>query len=87
MGMALLRLLAWPVIALVVLYGLLISPWLGRNCRFQPSCSRYAVEALKRHGAFRGTWLAAKRIARCHPWGDAGFDPVPDGRQDDVESS
>ena len=78
MGAALSRLLAWPLLALVGLYRLLISPLLGNNCRFEPSCSAYALEALRVHGAFRGSWLAARRIARCHPWGGAGYDPVPD---------
>ena len=71
------QLLAWPLLALVWLYRYTISPFLGNNCRFQPSCSEYAIEALREHGAFRGTWLAAKRIARCHPWGGSGYDPVP----------
>ena len=58
-------------------YRYAISPWLGSACRFQPSCSVYAIEALQRHGAARGSWLAAKRVARCHPWCDGGYDPVP----------
>ena len=49
-------------------------------CRFDPSCSTYALEALERHGAVRGSWLAVRRIARCHPWGGHGWDPVPDGK-------
>ena len=71
------QVLAWPLLGLVWLYRLTISPWLGNNCRFEPSCSVYAAEAVRQYGAFRGTWLAAKRIARCHPWGGSGFDPVP----------
>jgi putative membrane protein insertion efficiency factor len=71
------KLLAWPLLALVWIYRLVLSPWLGVNCRFQPSCSEYAMQALREHGAFRGTWLAAKRIGRCHPWGGHGYDPVP----------
>ena len=67
------RLFALPVRA----YRLFISPLLGQNCRFHPSCSTYALEALETHGAFRGAWLAAKRIARCHPWGGSGVDEVP----------
>lgn len=67
------RLLALPVRA----YRLLLSPWLGHACRYQPTCSAYALEALERHGALRGGWLAARRIGRCHPWGGAGYDPVP----------
>jgi putative membrane protein insertion efficiency factor len=64
------------------LYQLTLSPWLGRACRYEPTCSAYAMEAIETHGARRGLWLAAKRIARCHPWGGAGYDPVPrpDGR-------
>ena len=67
------RLLTVPIHA----YRLLISPWLGRNCRFAPTCSEYALEALRKHGALRGGWLAARRGTRCHPGGGAGFDPVP----------
>ena len=78
-------LLAWPLLALVWLYRYTISPWLGNNCRYDPSCSAYALEALRRYGAFRGTWLAAKRIARCHPWGGSGFDPVPGKEEDPVQ--
>lgn len=77
MGAALARILAWPLIALVGIYRLLISPWLGNNCRFAPSCSAYTLEALRAHGAFHGTALSVRRIARCHPWGGSGYDPVP----------
>lgn len=76
------KLLAWPLLALVWLYRMLLSPWLGANCRYDPTCSQYALEALREHGAFRGSWLAAKRIGRCHPWGGHGYDPVP-GRNGD----
>lgn len=58
-------------------YQLLLSPVLGSHCRFQPTCSHYAMEAIREHGSLRGTWLAVRRIARCHPWGGAGPDPVP----------
>jgi len=71
------RVLAKPLIGLVRLYRLVFSPWLGMNCRFQPTCSSYAIEALQVHGVLRGSWLAARRIGRCHPWGDSGYDPVP----------
>ena len=58
-------------------YQLLISPVLGPSCRYLPSCSDYAAEAILRHGALAGGWLALKRLARCHPWGGSGYDPVP----------
>lgn len=58
-------------------YRLIFSPWVGWNCRYQPTCSAYALEALQKHGAFKGGWIAAKRIARCNPWGSCGYDPVP----------
>jgi uncharacterized protein len=58
-------------------YQLAISPLLGPSCRFYPSCSHYAIEAIEAHGAIRGTWLTIKRIGRCHPWNPGGFDPVP----------
>lgn len=58
-------------------YQRFISPVLPPSCRFSPSCSQFAVEALTRHGALRGSWLALKRIARCHPWHPGGYDPVP----------
>lgn len=61
-------------------YRLLFSPWVGHNCRYQPTCSAYALDALEKHGAFRGSWLALRRIGRCHPWGNSGYDPVPDPR-------
>ena len=79
-------LLAWPLLALVWLYRFTISPWLGNNCRFEPTCSEYALAALRQHGAFRGTWLTARRISRCHPWGGSGYDPVPDDKEDNAES-
>jgi hypothetical protein len=67
------------LIQLIRLYRLLLSPWLGQHCRFEPSCSSYALTAIRRYGAARGSWLAVKRLSRCHPWHAGGFDPVPDG--------
>lgn len=74
------RLLAWPLIGLVAVYRYGVSPLIGTHCRFQPSCSKYAREALLRDGAFRGGWLAVRRVARCHPWGGSGHDPLPERR-------
>lgn len=67
------HILALPVRA----YRLLLSPWVGHSCRYQPTCSAYALEALERHGAIKGGYLAARRILRCNPWGSCGYDPVP----------
>ncbi len=76
-GQPLGRVLVWALSAPIVLYRLLISPLLGPRCRFAPSCSEYALEALQLHGPMKGLWLAARRLARCHPWGGHGYDPVP----------
>ena len=65
------------LIAAVRLYQLTLSRILPPSCRFDPSCSAYAIGALRRHGAVKGGWLATKRICRCHPWGPSGYDPVP----------
>ena len=86
MAGALSRALAWPLVQLLRVYRLLISPWLGANCRFEPTCSTYAIEALRKHGLLRGTRLAVSRIARCHPWGGSGYDPVPRAPEDGDES-
>ncbi len=68
---------AWLLSLPVRAYRLLLSPWVGHGCRFQPTCSVYALDALERHGAIRGGWLALRRILRCNPWGGSGYDPVP----------
>ena len=68
------RIMALPVRA----YRAVLSPWVGHNCRYDPTCSAYALEALEKHGAIKGGWLTARRIARCHPWGGMGVDDVPD---------
>ena len=65
------------LLALIRGYRLVLSPWWGRQCRFMPSCSEYASEAIERHGSAEGAWLAMRRIGRCHPWCPGGFDPVP----------
>lgn len=65
------------LLALIKGYRLLLSPWWGRQCRFTPTCSEFAEEAIERHGALQGTWLAMRRVSRCHPWRAGGYDPVP----------
>jgi putative membrane protein insertion efficiency factor len=65
------------LLIIIRLYQSLISPLTPASCRFTPTCSQYAAEAVLKHGPFRGGWLALKRIARCHPWGGSGYDPVP----------
>lgn len=66
------------LLGVISLYQRFISPLFGAHCRFHPTCSVYAAEAIARHGARRGTWLAIKRIGRCHPWNAGGLDPVPE---------
>jgi uncharacterized protein len=66
---------------LIRAYQIALSPWLGARCRFHPSCSNYALQALQTHGLWRGGRLALRRLARCHPWHPGGVDPVPTGRQ------
>lgn len=70
--------LRYLLIGLVRLYQGLISPYFPPSCRYTPTCSEYAIEALKKHGALRGLWLTIKRLSRCHPLGGSGYDPVPD---------
>ena len=66
------------MIGLVKGYNLLVSPFLPPSCRYTPTCSAYMVEAIEKHGAFRGLWMGSRRILRCHPWHEGGYDPVPD---------
>jgi putative membrane protein insertion efficiency factor len=71
------KILAWPLIIMVRIYQLIISPFLPKTCRFYPTCSSYSLEALKKHGILKGSWLSVKRISRCHPGNPGGYDPVP----------
>ena len=69
--------LSWFMLALIAFYRTCISPLLPPACRYTPTCSQYAQEAIKKYGPFKGGWLALKRILRCNPWGGSGYDPVP----------
>ena len=71
------KILSFPFIVLIKFYQYVISPLKGPSCRFTPTCSAYAIEALKKHGPIKGLYLATRRILRCHPWGGSGYDPVP----------
>jgi putative membrane protein insertion efficiency factor len=79
-GRALLQILSAPLVALVWVYRTFVSPALPPACRYHPSCSEYALEALRVHGPFRGAWLALRRLLRCHPYAPGGPDPVPPRR-------
>lgn len=76
------RVLAWPLILLVRAYQATLSPFLGGQCRYHPTCSHYAIRALKDYGAAKGAAMAIKRIARCHPFAKGGYDPVPAPKND-----
>ncbi|MGB0880679.1 MAG: membrane protein insertion efficiency factor YidD [Polaribacter sp.] len=71
-------LFTYPFVLLVRFYQTAISPYIPSTCRYSPTCSQYAIEALQKHGLFFGGWLATKRICSCHPWGGSGYDPVPE---------
>jgi putative membrane protein insertion efficiency factor len=72
------KILIAPILVLIYFYKIVLSPLMPSSCRFQPTCSSYFIEALKIHGPFKGTYLGINRIARCHPWGKNGYDPVPE---------
>lgn len=69
--------LSWLFLRLIRLYQVVLSPLMGKECRFAPTCSHYATDAIQKYGAVKGGWLAIKRIMRCHPWSKGGIDPVP----------
>ncbi len=71
------QILIFPLVVLVQLYRHCISPFTPPTCRFTPTCSAYALEALRKYGPLKGSWLTLKRLSRCHPWGGSGYDPVP----------
>ena len=71
------KVIVFILIAIVKIYQVAISPFFPNSCRFTPTCSTYAIEALKKHGITKGTWLTIRRLIRCHPWGGHGYDPVP----------
>lgn len=71
------RLISASCILMIKAYRLLFSPVLGQNCRFSPSCSQYAIQAIQHHGVIRGSYLSSKRLLRCHPWCEGGIDPIP----------
>ena len=71
------RLLALPLISIVRFYQICISPLKPPTCRFTPTCSQYALQALRKYGLIKGSWLTVKRLAKCHPWGGSGYDPLP----------
>jgi hypothetical protein len=73
----LMQILSLPFIFLIKMYQWIISPWLGKSCRYTPTCSNYGLQAFKKYGLFKGLWLTVKRIVKCHPWGGHGYDPVP----------
>ena len=71
------KIIQFPFIFLIRFYQIVLSPLKPQSCRFQPTCSYYAYQAITKYGIFKGIWLAAKRISKCHPWGKSGYDPVP----------
>ena len=78
---------AFWAVKLIGVYRSVLSPWLGNNCRYRPTCSEYAQDALRAHGFIRGSSLALRRLGRCHPWHEGGYDPVPPGRTPEHTSS
>jgi uncharacterized protein len=71
------KILLFPLLVIIKLYQWIVSPLMGGQCRFTPTCSAYTTEALKKYGLPKGIWLSMQRMARCHPWGGKGYDPLP----------
>ncbi len=70
------------ILLLIKVYRLILSPFIGQHCRYTPTCSEYALESVERYGAMQGSWLAVKRLSRCHPWHAGGYDPVPTNKKE-----
>jgi len=78
------KILIYPLIFIIKIYQFIFSPLIGKNCRYLPTCSEYAIESLKLHGLLRGSFFAIKRILKCHPFGGQGFDPIPKRKHNKV---
>ena len=78
------KILIYPFIFTIKIYQFIFSPLIGKNCRYLPTCSEYAIESLKLHGLLRGSFFSIKRILKCHPFGGHGFDPIPKRKQNKV---
>ena len=78
------NILIYPLIFIIKIYQFIFSPLIGKNCRYLPTCSEYAIESLKLHGLLRGSFFAIRRILKCHPFGGHGFDPIPKRKQNKV---
>ena len=78
------KIFIYPLIFIIKIYQFIFSPLIGKNCRYLPTCSDYAIESLKLHGLLRGSFFAIRRILKCHPFGGHGFDPIPKRKQNKV---
>jgi len=78
------KILIYPLIFIIKIYQFIVSPLIGQNCRYLPTCSEYAIESLKLHGLLRGSFFAIRRVLKCHPFGGHGFDPIPKRKQNKV---
>ena len=78
------KIFIYPLIFIIKIYQMILSPLIGKNCRYLPTCSEYVIESLKLHGLLRGSFFAIKRILKCHPFGGHGFDPIPKRKQNKI---